>query len=73
MTRIQVRQGKGFLAHPSSMQWVLVVKWPGHGAKLSPACSSEVKNAWTYTSIPPYVFMVWCLIKQRIHLSWHGS
>jgi hypothetical protein len=25
--------------------------------------SAEVKNAWSYTSTPPYVFMAWCLIK----------
>jgi hypothetical protein len=26
---------------------------------------ADVKNAWIYTSIPQYVFMVWCLIKPR--------
>jgi hypothetical protein len=26
-------------------------------------CSTEFKNAWSYTSISPYVFMVLCLIK----------
>jgi len=28
------------------------------------------KNAWSYTSTPQYVFIVWCLIKQEICL--HG-
>jgi len=28
----------------------------------SPASSTEVKNAWNYTSTP-YVFMVWCLVE----------
>jgi hypothetical protein len=23
------------------------------------------KNAWSYTSIPQYIFMAWCLVKQR--------
>jgi hypothetical protein len=27
--------------------------------------SVDVKNAWSYTSIPPYVSMAWCLVKQR--------
>jgi hypothetical protein len=26
-------------------------------------CSTEVKNAWLYTSTPPYYFMAWCLVK----------
>jgi hypothetical protein len=47
-------------------QWVLGVlslgiKWPVHEADHSPPSSAEVKNAWSYTSIPP-IFMVWCLI-----------
>jgi hypothetical protein len=25
----------------------------------------EVKNAWSYTSAPPYVFMAWCFTKHR--------
>jgi hypothetical protein len=27
--------------------------------------SAEVKNALSYTSTPPYAFMVWCLVKHR--------
>jgi hypothetical protein len=23
------------------------------------------KNAWSYTSTPPYVFMAWCFVKHR--------
>jgi hypothetical protein len=33
-----------------------VVKWPGREDDDSPPCSTEVKNAWNYTSVPPYVF-----------------
>jgi hypothetical protein len=36
----------------------------------SPPSSIKFKNAWSYTSIPPYVSMVWCLVKHRISL--HG-
>jgi hypothetical protein len=28
----------------------------------SPPSSSEVKNAWSCTSTPQYVYIVWCLI-----------
>jgi hypothetical protein len=24
-----------------------------------------VKNAWSYTSTPQYIFMAWCLVKRR--------
>jgi hypothetical protein len=27
--------------------------------------SAEIKNAWSYTSTPQYVFMAWCLVKHR--------
>jgi hypothetical protein len=41
----------------------LGVKWPGPEADHSPPSSAEVKNAWSYTSTPQYVFMAWCLVK----------
>jgi hypothetical protein len=41
------------------------VKRPGREADHSPPSSAEVKNVWRYTSTPPYVFMAWCLVKQR--------
>jgi hypothetical protein len=31
----------------------------------SPSFSAVVKNAWSYTSIPPYIFIAWWLIKLR--------
>jgi hypothetical protein len=44
------------------------VKWPGHEAEnLSPS-TAKVKNEWRYTSFPPYVFIMWCLVKYRICL-----
>jgi hypothetical protein len=36
----------------------------------SPPSSAVVKNAWSYTSTSPYVFMVWYLVKHRLRL--HG-
>jgi hypothetical protein len=52
------------------IQWVpgalsLGVKRPGREADHSPPSSAEVKNAWSYTSTPQYVFMAWCLVKHR--------
>jgi len=52
----------------SPIQWISwsvtpEIKWPGHEADHSPTSSTEVKNAWSYTSIRPYIFMVWYLYK----------
>jgi hypothetical protein len=52
------------------IQWVpgalfLEVKRPRREADHSPPSSAEVKNAWSYTSTPQYVFMAWCLAKHR--------
>jgi hypothetical protein len=44
---------------------LLGVKWPGREADHSPPTSVDVKNAWSYTSTPQYVFMAWCLVKHR--------
>jgi len=27
--------------------------------------SAKVKNVWSYTSIPPHAFMVWCVLSSR--------
>jgi len=59
-----------------SIQWILGavsprVKWPGHEADHSPPSCAMVKNTWSYTSTPPYVFMARCLIKQRLMVSSH--
>jgi hypothetical protein len=52
------------------MQWVpgalsMGVKRPEREADHSPPSSAEVKNTWSYTSTPQYVFMAWCLVKHR--------
>jgi len=44
------------------------LKRPEREADNSPPAIHEVKNARIYTSTPQYVFMVWCLTKQWIHL-----
>jgi hypothetical protein len=41
------------------------IKWLGREAEHLPQSSAKAKNAWMYAYIPPFVFMVWCLIKQR--------
>jgi hypothetical protein len=46
-------------------QWVPGVKRPGHEADHSPTPSTEVKNAWCYTSTHQYIFMEWCVVKHR--------
>jgi hypothetical protein len=40
-------------------------KAAGREADYSNPPSAEVKNAWSYTSTPQYVFMVWCPVKHR--------
>jgi len=41
------------------------VKGAEHEANHSPPSNAEAKNAWSYTSTPQYVLMVWCLSKQE--------
>jgi len=58
------------------IQWVpgslsLEVKWPGHEADHSPPSSAEIKNVWSYTSIPPYILMTWCLVKHRDNFTFY--
>jgi hypothetical protein len=43
----------------------LGVKRPGREADHSRPSSAEVKNAWSYTSTPQYVFMACCLLEYR--------
>jgi hypothetical protein len=50
------------------IQWVpgalsLGVKWLGCEVDHSPPSNAKVKNAWSYTSTPQYVFMAWYLVK----------
>jgi hypothetical protein len=52
------------------IQWIpgtlsLGVKRQGREADHSLPSSAEVKNAWSYTFTPQYVFMAWCLVKHR--------
>jgi hypothetical protein len=55
--------------HPP-IQWVQValslwVKRLRREADHSPPSSAAVKNGWSYTSTPQFVFMAWCLVKHR--------
>jgi hypothetical protein len=47
----------------------LGVKWPWHEANHSPPSSADVNYVFGYISTPPYVFMMWCLVKHRMS-SW---
>jgi hypothetical protein len=40
----------------------LEVQRPGREADHSLPTTVEVKKTWVYTSTPPYVYMVYCLI-----------
>jgi hypothetical protein len=46
-----------------------VGKVAGESGWLTTPSSEEVKNAWTYTSIHPDVFPMWCLIEQGTYLN----
>jgi len=41
------------------------IMWPGREADHFRPSNAEVKNAWSYTFTPPYLFMAWCLVKYR--------
>jgi hypothetical protein len=41
------------------------VKRQGHEIDHSPQSSAKVKNAWSYTSAPPYVLMARCILKTK--------
>jgi len=45
------------------IQRIAGVKWPGRKADHSIPSSAEVKNAWSCTTTPQYVFMNKSLIK----------
>jgi len=62
----RVQTGSG--AHPASypvVTWLFPsgVKRPGHEADHLPSASAVVKNAWGYTSTPPYVSVTCYLVK----------
>jgi hypothetical protein len=40
-------------------------KRPRREADHPAPANAEVHNEWNYTSIPPYVFMTWYLVKHR--------
>jgi hypothetical protein len=48
------------------IRWISGAKLPEREADHSSPSTAEVKNVWSYTTTPQYVFMVWCLIKQWI-------
>jgi hypothetical protein len=51
-----------------AVHWVPGIKRPGREAEHSPPFSANVKNAWSYISTPPYVYMA-SLSDKYIHIS----
>jgi hypothetical protein len=56
------------------IRWVLGIlspgiKRPGREADHLSPTSAEVKNTWSYTSTPQYVFMIWLLVKHRVNFT----
>jgi hypothetical protein len=51
----------------------LKVKWPWHDADSSSPPNTEIKNACSYTSTPPYACMGWCLVKHQEQLYLQAS
>jgi hypothetical protein len=43
----------------------------GRGADPPLPSSAEVKNTWSYTSPPQYVFMAWCLVNHKDKFTFH--
>jgi hypothetical protein len=53
------------------------VNRPGCEGDHSPPSSADVTNAWSYASLPPHIFMAWCLVQIQLYLfpvvfSWRG-
>lgn len=44
------------------------LKWPGREISYSPPFSAKATNGWNCTSVFPYVFIAWCLIKHMNNL-----
>jgi len=44
------------------------LKRPVCRAEHLPASTAEVKNTWSYTATPPYVFIEWYLVKHKDNL-----
>jgi hypothetical protein len=55
------------------IQWILGAISFGREADHSPPSSAEARNEWSYTSTPSYIFMTWCLIKQRNNFIFHHN
>jgi len=64
----RIQTGSGPTKPPT--KWVpgassRAIKRLGRETAHSPPSSAEVKNSWSYTSIPPYVFVAWYSVKHR--------
>jgi hypothetical protein len=64
--RIQTGSGAHPVSYPvGTRNYFRGVKLPGREADNWFPFSTEVKNAWSYTSTSSYVIMAWCLAEHR--------
>jgi hypothetical protein len=57
------------LASKGARGLYLVVRPPMSEADHSPPSSVEIKNAWSYTSTPQYLFVACCLV--NVFMAWY--
>jgi hypothetical protein len=67
----------GVVRHPASCaigtrDFSLGIKLPRRVADHSPPSNADVKNAWSYTFTPQYVFMAWCLAQGKLYIDMSG-
>jgi hypothetical protein len=72
MTRVRAgrlgfysRQGERYFSSPLPGTLYTEIKRPESEADYSLQSLAEVKNAWSCTSTPPYVFMEWYVLQLR--------
>jgi hypothetical protein len=62
---ISQREAIRIVLHDLLFQSYNLQKIPVNPVHYSLPPSAEVKNVWSYTSIPQYAFMVWCSVKAQ--------
>jgi len=64
----QQRHGLSVFCYGTHSAIPLRTKQSRHEANCSPSSSDEVKNLWSCTCTPPYIYMLWCSIKHKDNL-----
>jgi len=65
----RIHTGSG--ADPTHNPMGTWVQRPKREGNHSPPPIAEVKNTWSYTSTPSYVFMAWCLSTGYVFVAWY--